>query len=41
MGKPMGVSKYTAKFKDEAIRQVTTKGRSVGDVAQVYLLLTV
>ena len=29
----MGVLKHSSEFKDEAIRQVTEKGRSVSDVA--------
>ncbi len=30
----MGVSKFTAEFKDEAIKQVTEKGRPVSEVAK-------
>lgn len=30
----MGVSKYSAEFKDEAIKQVTEKGRPVSEVAK-------
>jgi transposase len=30
----MGVSKFTVEFKDEAIKQVTEKGRPVGEVAK-------